>query len=178
MKLNYQQAVVSLCFDLTNPEAVSTPVAVLLVAKTGRARIAAFASRHLEDSDHDPLTREILADVPHLLERHLNAAFSQGADLGAVLQKLHEALRNSLHVSEILPAVTVARDVRRPEEFFPEVVRVVGKTIARLEGVPVRARTGAGPSIKRLALPGARPITSGSTMSVWNLPQQMPAMHA
>jgi hypothetical protein len=178
MKLTYQQAIVSLCLDLTNPEAVSSPVAVLLVARTGRARIAAFASRHLKDSDYDPITREVLADVPHLLERHLNAAFSQGEDLDAVLRKLHGALRNSLHVSEILPAMTVSREVRRPEDFFPDVVKVVGKTIARLEGVPVRARTGSRHSVRGSAPVAALPFAKGSTMSVWNPPQPIPAVHA
>lgn len=177
MKLTYKQAVVSLCLDLTNSEASSTPVAVLLVARTGRARIAAFASRHFKDVEHDPITREILADVPHLLERHLNSAFARGADLGSVLQQLHEALRNSLHVSEILPAYPIERDVRRAEDFFPDLVKVVGKTIARLEGVPVRVRSGSRPAARRRPAPVALPFAGGSTVSVWN-PPPMVAMGA
>lgn len=97
MILEYQQAIVSLSLDLTNPDAASRPVAVMLVGKADGWPVAAIACRRIHGT-HDPVTNEILGDIPALLLRHLDRAFHPGAELPEVLHKLHMSLRNSLHV--------------------------------------------------------------------------------
>lgn len=107
MKLGYQRALVSYCPDLTSPGAKSVPIAIMLVGEVAGERLAGIAY-FLPNSlrmELDPISREILEDVPTILRRHVDEAASAAADrrapLDTILRKLHHDLRNSLHVSEI-----------------------------------------------------------------------------
>ncbi len=108
MQLDYQQAVVSFCYDLTDPSARSVPIGILVVGelKGSRTRlcIAGVASRTSFPADLDPVTRDMLRAVPRLLKAHVSEAFGSmppATPLETILHRLYDGLRNSLHVAEI-----------------------------------------------------------------------------
>lgn len=107
MKLSYQLATISYCPDLTDPSAVSVPIAVLAVGKT--ANTEAFWSAAMVGVDAkrmglDPLSSAMLADVPHLIRRHVDASMRKvktDSTPSDVLRAFHESLKTSVHVSEL-----------------------------------------------------------------------------
>lgn len=108
MQLDYQQAVVSFCDDLTDPSARSVPIGVLVVGevKGGLTNIyiAGVACRTSFPTAIDPLTRDMLKAVPRLLKAHVNESLAgtpPATPLESVLLRLYDGLRNSLHVSKI-----------------------------------------------------------------------------
>ncbi len=121
MKVTYHEAIISFCFDLTDPKARSIPVACLLVGESVEGTRFAASAVVLPGSslDLDPLSREILADVPQLLKQHVGAVISDlpaDAPLEQILRSLHHILRNSLHVAATRPAceIEVAADAWQP----------------------------------------------------------------
>jgi hypothetical protein len=112
MKIHCHDAVVSFCPDLTSPSARSVPVAVLTLAEVDGTLLAAAFGRDVLDVD--PLTAEMLADVPELLKHQLSeiAARRGGTpNPKALLRAMQDALRNSLHI----PTIT-ERDVVLPDD--------------------------------------------------------------
>lgn len=102
MKLKHRFAVVSWCPDLTDPNAVSIPVAVLLIAKAGRMNFAASMGMQVE-GDLDAFEQDLLRDVPLLIRRYVDDFIKSNpaAKGNDVLLAVHHALRNSLHVSKV-----------------------------------------------------------------------------
>lgn len=107
MKLSYQLATISYCPDLTDPNAVSIPIAVLAVGKTSNAEglwSAAMVGVDAKRMGIDPLSSAMLADVPHMIRRHVDGAMRKltpAATPEMVLREFHESLKTSIHVSEI-----------------------------------------------------------------------------
>ncbi len=107
MKLSYQLATISYCPDLTDPSAVSVPIAVLAVGKTSNDEgfwSAGIVGVDAKRMGLDPLSSAMLADVPHMIRRHVDGAMralTADATPDAVLREFHESLKTSIHVSEI-----------------------------------------------------------------------------
>lgn len=107
MRLHSQSATIGLCLDLTNPQAPSLPVAVLVVGEAGADRFAAVAGLVPRAGHLDLLTRDALADAPFLIRDHVDRtlnALAPDAPIEQILTSLHQTLRNSLHVASIDPA--------------------------------------------------------------------------
>ncbi len=163
MILSYQSAVVGLCDDLTNPNASTTPLAVIVIGQCGGSHIGAVAYRETAGLDWDPMTRDVLGDVPDLLQRHLDTAFKTNprASLGAILRELYHSLRNSLHV------------VRIDEE---QSVEVEGISMVPEKTVQVLSGLIAGIEREKGHTPPTRP--SVPTHRVWPLHQPQHAVSA
>lgn len=115
MDIQYATALLRYCNDLTDPDAVNMPVASFLVAKTDDSYFAAaagftqsFFKKFFDESQ--TLSESMLEDIPQLIKRHINEAFSDQSeaapDIRDILIDLERALRNTLNVSEISPVVT------------------------------------------------------------------------
>lgn len=105
-KFSYRVATISYCPDLTAPDAVSVPVAALLVSRSAEGKWTAFAmGLELATLGLDPLATALLGDLPALMRRNLDAAMKSIDDPAAtpqsVLRVFHETLRTSVHVSHI-----------------------------------------------------------------------------
>ena len=118
MKLHYRKALVSFCQDLTNPESSSVPVGILLVAEGENGSLVATAAGIWAGIlKLDPISREIITDLPQLIKRHLSevrGSLGPNANIDSVLFGLHDTLRNSLHVSGI--SETEALEVESPSD--------------------------------------------------------------
>ena len=121
MKVTYHKAIISFCPDLTSPDALSLPLACLLVGEDGDGKRFAASAVLVPGSSLalDPLSRDLLSDVPHLLKRHVGAVLNhlpRDAALEQILLSLHDALRNSLHVAGIASPseIDVAADELQP----------------------------------------------------------------
>ena len=105
MRLTYETATLSYCPDLTDSEAVSVPIAVLVVGKSGRAWFAAAAGIDAKRLGIDPLSEAILSDLPHTIRSHMDAAMAatnvKGRTPRKVLRAFYEAFRTSVHVSAL-----------------------------------------------------------------------------
>lgn len=99
MKLKSRYAVISFCPDLTDPSASSVPVAVLLIAEASEGLFAAALARG--NLKVDAITAEFLHDVPRLLKDHIESVDPDAHTPETLLHKLHDSLRNSLHVAKI-----------------------------------------------------------------------------
>lgn len=120
MKLSFQLATISYCPDLTDPNAVSVPIAVLAVGKTSNDEgfwSAGIVGVDAKRMGIDPLSSAMLADVPHMIRRHVDGAMRRltpDATPDAVLREFHESLKTSIHVSDIGAAQEV--DVAEPRQ--------------------------------------------------------------
>ena len=111
MRLTYETATLSYCPDLTDGEAVSVPIAVLVVGKSGKAWFAAAAGIDAKRLGVDPLSQEILSDLPHTIRRHMDEAMA-ATDVKRrtprkVLRTFFERFRTSVHVSALDRSVAV-----------------------------------------------------------------------
>lgn len=117
MKLRYGYAVVSFCPDLTSPNVGSIPIAGLLVGEAGEHLVAAVAWLKLGEEvfRDDPILGAVMKDVPKLLRDHVDEAWQTvRRDRGTaedLLFSLQNALRNSIHVSQVAPFVEQDVDV-------------------------------------------------------------------
>ena len=139
MLLRYQRAIVSFCPDLRKPGLQSVPLAILLVGESDDGRFAGVASclpASLKKS-LDPISLEMLQDVPHMLRRHVDETMSsieeENAPLDTILRKLHQALRNSLHVSSIEQPATQA--MGEDGNIYPVIAQLLTEALNDL-GVP------------------------------------------
>lgn len=137
MKLDYRLATISYCPDLTDPNAVSIPIAVLAVGKDDGSWSAAAVGLDAKRLGLDPLSSAMLADVPHMIRRHLDAAMKQldtNATTAAVLRAFHESLKTSIHVSEISdPREVEVLDPRRiAVALFEKSLVVLERALVRL----------------------------------------------
>ena len=88
MKLSYQLATISYCPDLTDPAAVSVPIAVLAVGKTSNDEgfwSAGIVGVDAKRMGIDPLSSAMLADVPHMIRRHVREKAQHDLAPGLVL---------------------------------------------------------------------------------------------
>lgn len=126
MKLRTQHAIVGFCPDLTSASAKSRPVAILTVAEIegGRGDAVLAAAVGCSVPELDPISQRFLSDVPRVLKDHMIALGDLEPDdsLESVLHDLHHSLRNSLHVSSILPASE--REIAQPAEVYQELLRL------------------------------------------------------
>lgn len=109
MNLRYTYAVISFCPDLTRVSEPSWPVAVLLAGEADHVRVAVATGLQPSRLVLDRITMEVLADIPHLLKRQMQQAIEKlgaDADLEQLIRRIHDLLRNSLHVSRIVPIQT------------------------------------------------------------------------
>lgn len=107
MNFTYQQAAIGICRDLTDPDAQSIPIAILLVGDLpAGGRVAVIVGTHPRGFMDDPLSRAVLSDIPNLLRRHVETAWDDlrhAGSLPALFESLRDGLRNTLHVQRILP---------------------------------------------------------------------------
>jgi len=119
MKVQYQTATISFSPELTRPDARSVPVAVLLVGAAEEVRFAAVVALvPVSGTGMDPISYEVLGDVPGLLRDHVDRVMgSLPADAGieTILTTLHRRLRNSLFVSAIDPPAELELKDEMPE---------------------------------------------------------------
>lgn len=106
MITSYQLATISYCHDLTAPDANSVPIAVLAVGKSTEEELwsAAIVGVDAKEMGLDPLSSAMLADVPHMIRRHVDGAMrtlKPGATPEIVLRAFHESLKTSIHVSAL-----------------------------------------------------------------------------
>lgn len=137
MNLSYRLATISYCPDLTDPSAVSLPIAVLTVGKDDGHWSAAAVCLDAKRLGLDPLASAMLADVPHMIRRHLDAAMKRlkaDATPEIVLRALHESLKTSIHVS----AISEPREVALPDPrriataLFEKAFEVLAAALAHL----------------------------------------------
>lgn len=164
MKLKYQKAVIGFCQDLTSPNAKATPLAIAILGETPNYWLAGFAYRDVA-LRLDPISKEILADVPRLLHDYLNGALESlrpGDDLRAVLQRLHDSLRNSLSVLEIRDVEEIHVDSELPADLEQRGLMLLGTSVLEIaETEPVPAQ----PAAKK------RTTRSRPVLSVWESPR-------
>jgi hypothetical protein len=105
MQVSLKYATLSFCSDLTDPRGVSRPLAVVglgVVDEDDKRRFWFFVVRNRPGDDPtiacDPLSQEILNNLPALLEKQLSEVARHG---DAFLSWLHDRFRNSLHVSSL-----------------------------------------------------------------------------
>lgn len=129
MKLAYQMATISYCPDLTDPNALSVPISVLALAREDGRWSAVAVGLDAKQLGLDPLSSSLLADVPHLIRRHVESAMKGLAPDVApagVLRAFHESLKTSIHVSHIGEAQTLElSDPRKIGEALSEQALVV-----------------------------------------------------
>ncbi len=103
MKLEYRTATLSLCSDLTSPSATSMPIATLLIGEYGELRMATAAMCSVRIPGADPVTREIAENLPRVLEHIVLelARTTPTATVDELIEHVHGALRNTLHVSDV-----------------------------------------------------------------------------
>ncbi|MDP1824351.1 MAG: hypothetical protein Q8L48_13940 [Archangium sp.] len=106
MKLNFRVVTLSFCPDMVDPNAVSIPIAVLVVGKSDTGTWTALAMGvDVKKLGIDPLLGAMLSDVPNLVRAHFDAAMkrvkSADATPEAVLREFHEVLRTNIHVSSL-----------------------------------------------------------------------------
>jgi hypothetical protein len=171
MKLKGEYAVISFCHDLTDPDAVSVPVALLLIAQKADRSLAAAVGR--EVADVDPITAEFLRDIPRLLKDQVQS-IQQARTVPDILRSLHNALRNSLHVSKISECeLDVAADLPLESQFsriieatqnaFNDELEAAGER--RLLTVPMTT-----PPNNKARLPApARSVSVLSAAEIWRL---------
>jgi hypothetical protein len=128
MKLDYHQATISFCMDLTSPDAPSQPIATLLVGEFGGRAVACLAAiipRHL-----DPISVAVLDDTHQLIRKSVDEAFERcdRALLGSVLAHVSGSLRNTVHVSAIAKPAHV--DIPSVDRLGPVVVQLVQQALA------------------------------------------------
>lgn len=102
MKITYNYAVVSFCWDLTDPSAESVPVAVVGVGTVQNSDFWFYVVRPaLGDSLRlEEPSRAILNKFPDILQEQVATGLRQ-VPPARFLSWVHDQLRNSLHVSEI-----------------------------------------------------------------------------
>lgn len=133
-RIRYRQAIVSFCANLTDPNASSVPIGVMLVAEDEKGPVAGGAVTISLKGDLDPLSRAVLSDVPKFLRQHLDDAVKslpKQRPVGDVLVDLHHSLRNSLHVSEILDEREVEVG-EEPADLTQKLVTIMVATLAPL----------------------------------------------
>ncbi len=133
MKLSYQLATISYCPDLTDPNAVSIPIAVLAVGKASNDAglwSAGIVGVDAKRMGIDPLSSAMLADVPHMIRRHVDGAMQRlraDATPDAVLREFHESLKTSVHVSAIGAVHEV--DVAEPRRLAQVLIEISLSTL-------------------------------------------------
>lgn len=117
MKVPLKYAVMSFCPDLTDPEAVARPVAIVgagrLYVPGGRKKDFAFyVVRNQPGTDlalpQDQLSQSILSGLPALFDRQI--ADGSGVGMAGFLPWLHNRFRNSLHVASVHETTIQAND--------------------------------------------------------------------
>lgn len=102
MRMMYRKAILSYSMDLTDPDDLPVPVGALLICELGEERAAVTVL--LEPSEGlDSFSREHLSDALAIVREHIDrfVAENPAAPSQEILGALHNALRNSLFVSEI-----------------------------------------------------------------------------
>lgn len=164
MKLAFSRALVGFCTDLTEPNAPTLPVAVVFVGDFDGGRVAAVASRSLEGLALDPISRAMLKDVPAVLKRHVEQVLDTlPQDVGGeeILYSLHNALRNSLHVTDVLePRVEEIEDESKLSHF---VLDIVAKDIVESLNKSRERAEGRGTSVAEKGTLDGLPEASGKT---------------
>lgn len=174
MKVTYTNAVIGFCWDLTDAEAKSLPVAVLVVGTAENMAFAAVSSiAPSSPEDVDPISFDVLSDVPGLLKDHVAAALrtlDAGVPVEKLLTTLHARLRNSLHVASIGEPESAEVDVSAmPAETLPEHIAQMLLDRAKAVHHGLLHDAGVTPLVPQRPLARTMPA-----MSVWPLPRPAP----
>ncbi len=101
LELTYQLALVSFCDELTSPNARPVAVAAMAVAWSSELRIGAvLGPAHERPLAKDELSNYLLGRLPEVLQGLLLKYATGGSPSGA-LERVHGALRNSIHVAHV-----------------------------------------------------------------------------
>jgi len=170
MKLRYGSAVVSFCPDLTAADTKSIPLAALVVGETDDGPVAALTWHHLASSifaKEDPLTAAMLEDLPKLLRDHVDQAWEGiGASqdsIEAVLVRLRNGLRNSLHVSQVQHSLE--KEVSEADEDFVKGIFAALGDALRQSGVQTDLGVEAPP---RTSVPSKPPRRRNREFLMWS----------
>jgi hypothetical protein len=183
MKLRYGYAIVSFCPDLTHATTPSVPLAGLILGETEEGEIAIIANLQIAPDafDDDPISAAVLSDLPKLLREHVDEAFTEAPELRSVdgvLRRLHNALRNSLHVSTISKPMEMEIEdtMKVPTILVDQVMSALSKAMKEEAGkvAEVAARP-ARP--ERRPTPGPRPSAMPDLHS-WRRPRVTTEVHA
>jgi hypothetical protein len=137
MKVPLRYAVMSFCPDLTDPQAVARPVAIvgagrLYLPRGRKSDFAFYVVRNRPGSDpalpQDELSQSILNGLPVLFDKQIFDGVS-GVALDRFLPWLQNRFRNSLHVASVHETTVPARD---QVELQSSCVRLYLKTVLRL----------------------------------------------
>lgn len=174
MKLRYGYAIVSFCPDLTNPLLPSIPIAGLTLGEIESEKIAVTAIIRPADDffADDPITCAIVNDLPAVLSEHVNDAFEKSKNdpmpIDAVLRRLQNALRNSLHVSSMSTSIEtdVADEMMTASPLVDELLRqmltatrATKEALSKIQPESAKRRLPTGskqPELRSWSLPSAR----------------------
>lgn len=191
--VHYELATLSFSVDLTAPDASCVPIGVLVLVDLGEARLAVFVGvQPQEQGPLDPITFELLKDVPALVQEHLDQVMRglpSDVDMRKILTALHTRLRNSIYVSDIqseksldipdeLVAGLRATDDARFEARGELEQRVVGLALRALAhglrevATPREPETGADPAASpaKMAWPCQMADVDNASTHTWRLP--------
>ena len=101
MKLKYQRAILSFCEDLTDPNAISLPIGILLIGDLGESRLGAAVV--CQPTVENQFVAEYLVDALAIVKEHIAEVTKDRpeAPIGDILHSLYTMLQNSLFVSSI-----------------------------------------------------------------------------
>lgn len=101
--VRYGQAIISWCFDLTEPQLTSEVVAVMIVAETEGKYSLTVASRLLpRESSLNLLSRSMLRDLPAFLDRQvLKMRTARQLSIEDIIDQLQDELNGSLSITTI-----------------------------------------------------------------------------
>lgn len=132
MKGQLQYAIISYCPRLTDPDASSTPIAMVGLSLDPEAVFLAVRSKP-ERLAEDPLSKQVLSHLGSFLYEMVNEGFEQ-VSKEELLFWVHENLRNSVFVSEI------NRDVlfkpKKPIEIITTFLDILKSKVADNSEIP------------------------------------------
>ena len=177
MKLTHATCVIGFCPDLTDPDAPVLPVATLAMGDVGELRVAVVVYALPASVQVDPLTQTMLTDVPTLVRRHVDetmATLPWEAPVKVVLFRLHDALRNSLHVSTIDDEVVEELADETPDrDIYQRLLDVAIERLARQQraaGLPAVFAPASARS--RSSSPAPDRVRAFPETRFWSVPRQ------
>ena len=166
MNVSYRYAVVSWCPDLTDPDALAVPAALVLVSRDDAGLDLAVACGAQFDGTGDSLSDAFLRDISVVIRNHMDRLSAP------TLEQLAASLRGTLHVSRIAPQASV--EVHDEVDLVREALRLLGVEIdAFASASPDDLREGHSPA---QALHSTDPLAH--SIQQWQLGKMRPKLHA
>lgn len=164
-KMTYRGAILSFCEDLTDPDARSLPVGVLLIGDLDGSRFGAAIV--LQPKVDNIFVSEHLSDALAIVKEHITDVMKEKPEAAAedVLHELYLRLRNSLFVSSIGDEQQVEVHAAMEELYDMSLVEVAAGELGKELQKAVAATRQAQPTSAARVTP--RPVRSQS--EVWSL---------